>query len=118
MNCFQNPNGVPNCLAYNSNVNCTKCQNNYELNSSNCIAISVDYLVKNCLEYTNNICTKCTSEFILNNNSCLFPEALNCKTPKSLKECLNCFDNFTLQNNGDRVDCVFLSIPNCLVVDD
>lgn len=94
---------VTNCVEYDSNTRCTRCQNGYYLDSNtNCAEFKNG--VENCLQplaSNDKLCAKCKDGKMLSSDGsqCLDPETGACESFKNA-QCVECNDGFVLNPNN------------------
>lgn len=91
---------VNNCVAYDANFTCTKCDFNYILGNNLCT------LNQTC--NATKTCTSCRSGYYISSGQCLVcPTLSNCDTCDSTnsKKCISCSTGFYLNSRGTCVAC-------------
>lgn len=112
---------ISNCIQYDYNNKCLKCNYDYYLINNKCYKISIDILLKNenCEAFIVNnnefICDYCKPLYYkLDNNKCSLIEKnhiLNCEYYDSISSCKSCLVGYTLMSN----QCIKIDkISNCL----
>ncbi len=105
------------CIKYNSNYQCTECENNYLLSSDRCQLVET---FENCVKYNGSAsvteCVECIGEYYSSGGKCVSRNVSvninNClETAFKSDRCQKCEDRYI--RSSDRIKC-FPYISNCL----
>ncbi len=107
--CIKIKEPIDNCITYNSEQNCVKCENTYYLSiDKKCIKLidSVLNVDHNCRRFSFNEspnCSVCSSGFYLENNKCHQCEKRACAfcDPKPRGKCLFCHQGYFMNTEGE-----------------
>ena len=114
--CKKNPKGIKNCILYDNEENCKKCDKDFYINNKKCEYI--DKKIENCDFYKNiNICEKCKNGFFLTDNlNCKKSKIENCLKQKKNDKCQKCQKNYGLFYKNGIQSCIFLTKKNCIKI--
>lgn len=91
---------IANCVAYDSNFNCTKCDFNYVLGNNTCtISLSCN---------ATKTCSSCRAGYYISSGQCLTcPTLSNCNYCDSTnsKKCISCTTGYYLNSRGSCIAC-------------
>jgi hypothetical protein len=117
--CFPFPSGISNCIDYQNESTCSKCQTGFYLSENQCKEVSETIL--HCVTYlSNTICKTCEDGYSVNpsptgpHDTCAIIQAQNCLTASDINTCSSCNPGYGLHHSNGSVDCESISsIPYC-----
>jgi hypothetical protein len=100
-----------NCVSYDFQQKCIKCENDYYVdsnNTGNCVSVEVP--ISECDTYeSSSVCSKCNQDFLLDQNKtkCISMIPLkDCKFYSQMLSCTSCVENSNLNRNKYLLDLV------------
>ena len=106
------------CVEYTEFDNCYRCKPGYYVVDGKCVEVPNESKIENCESYVSlHECDKCIQGYFNQKISCIKALATNCLTYDAIDRCKSCEQGYGLTDNGIRINCEEIKIPNCKIPD-
>jgi hypothetical protein len=112
--CTPYPQGLNGCKIYKTKTTCKQCDSGKYLKEDLCLV--VEQTVSNCVDYEDDgICAVCANGYLVRHDGvCVKTIAKDCLVYDNINECQSCPQGFGLKREGEVLDCVQISLQNCV----